>query len=81
MKITIDNSLQLAKPVKSFVLASVILAALLAAASTAEAQKFNYIQTQKSPLVLKAQGSFYIGGESVEQTEGELGSFGPAGHV
>lgn len=31
--------------------------------------------------MLKAQGSFFIGGETVEQTQVELGSFGPAGHI
>jgi pimeloyl-ACP methyl ester carboxylesterase len=31
--------------------------------------------------VLKAQGSFYVGGETVEQTQAELGSFGPAGRI
>jgi pimeloyl-ACP methyl ester carboxylesterase len=31
--------------------------------------------------VLKAQGSFYVGGETVEQTRDELGSFGPGGHI
>jgi pimeloyl-ACP methyl ester carboxylesterase len=81
MRITIKSNLRPANPLNSFVLASVILAALLSAAITARAQKFNDVQTQKSPLVLKAQGSFYVGGESVEQTEGELGSFGPAGHI
>jgi pimeloyl-ACP methyl ester carboxylesterase len=31
--------------------------------------------------VLKAQGSFFIGGKKVQQTEGELGNLGPAGHI
>ncbi len=31
--------------------------------------------------MLKAQGSFFVGGEQVEQTHVELGSFGPAGHI
>jgi pimeloyl-ACP methyl ester carboxylesterase len=32
-------------------------------------------------LVLKAQGSFFVGGEKVEQTQGELGNLGPGGHI
>jgi len=31
--------------------------------------------------VLKAQGSFFIGGEKVEQSEVELGNLGPGGHI
>ena len=31
--------------------------------------------------MLKAQGSFFVGGEKVEQTEVELGSLGPGGHI
>ena len=31
--------------------------------------------------MLKAQGSFFIGGEKVEQTQGELGDLGPGGHI
>ena len=34
-----------------------------------------------TPLVLKAQGSFFVGGEKVEQTQGELGDLGPGGHI
>jgi pimeloyl-ACP methyl ester carboxylesterase len=44
------------------------------------AQSFDNLQTPQSPLVLKAQGSFFVGGESVAQTEGQVG-FGPPGHV
>lgn len=45
------------------------------------AQSFDNIQQSKDPLILKAQGSFYVGGELVEQTRDELGSFGPGGHI
>ena len=31
--------------------------------------------------MLKAQGSFFVGGEKVEQTQGELGDLGPGGHI
>ena len=36
------------------------------AGGTAQQQKA--LQTQREPLVLKAQGSFYVGGESVKQS-------------
>src|ERR1700704_1888114 len=39
------------------------------------------LQIPKDTLVLKAQGSFYVGGETVKQTRGELGNFGPAGQI
>ncbi|WP_217705829.1 alpha/beta fold hydrolase [Peristeroidobacter soli] len=45
------------------------------------AQALQDVQTASAPLVLKAQGSFYIGGEKVEQTQGELGNLGPGGHI
>lgn len=48
---------------------------------TPKAQGLRDLQTQRSPLVLKAQGSFFVGGDVVEQTQVELGSFGPAGHI
>jgi pimeloyl-ACP methyl ester carboxylesterase len=32
-------------------------------------------------VVLKAQGSFFVGGEKVEQTQAELGNLGPGGHI
>jgi pimeloyl-ACP methyl ester carboxylesterase len=54
---------------------------LLGMTITAGAQQLTDVQTPKTPLVLKAQGSFYVGGDVVEQTQVELGSFGPAGHI
>jgi alkylhydroperoxidase/carboxymuconolactone decarboxylase family protein YurZ/pimeloyl-ACP methyl ester carboxylesterase len=45
------------------------------------AQAIKDVQTPDTPLVLKAQGSFFIGGEKVEQTQGELGNLGPGGHI
>ena len=45
------------------------------------AQDFNTLQVASSPLTLKAQGSFYIGGDVVEQSNHQLGSFSPAGHI
>jgi pimeloyl-ACP methyl ester carboxylesterase len=45
------------------------------------AQALKDVQTPDAPLVLKAQGSFFVGGEKVEQTQGELGDLGPGGHI
>ncbi len=58
-----------------------MLAGVLGGASTVMAQALKDLQTPDTPLVLKAQGSFYVGGEQSEQTEVELGSLGPAGHI
>ena len=43
------------------------------------AQALKEVKTPDKPLVLKAQGSFFVGGEKVEQTAGELGGLGPGG--
>lgn len=48
------------------------------AASPAFAQSLKSLQVTDEPLTLKARGSFYVGGESVEQSHVELGSRGPA---
>jgi alkylhydroperoxidase/carboxymuconolactone decarboxylase family protein YurZ/pimeloyl-ACP methyl ester carboxylesterase len=45
------------------------------------AQGLKDVQVPDTPLVLKAQGSFFIGGEKVEQTQGALGDLGPGGHI
>jgi pimeloyl-ACP methyl ester carboxylesterase len=62
-------------------LAGVALASLLVTGIGAEAQALCDVQTPNTPLVLKAQGSFFVGGEKAEQTEVELGSLGPGGHI
>jgi pimeloyl-ACP methyl ester carboxylesterase len=41
-------------------------------AVSAEAQSLKSLKTPAEPLVLKARGSFYVGGRSVEQTAGEI---------
>ncbi len=58
-----------------------MLGGVLGTETRTEAQKFTDLQTPKTPLVLKSQGSFYVGGDVVEQTRDELGSFGPAGRI
>ena len=45
------------------------------------AQALTDLQTPDTPLVLKAQGSFFVGGEKAEQTQVELGGLGPGGHI
>ena len=62
----------------AFVAATV---AALGLSGAAEAQALKDVQTADTPLVLKAQGSFFVGGETVEQTAGELGDLGPGGHI
>ena len=39
----------------------------------ATAQALKDVQQPDAPLVLKAQGSFFVGGDKVEQTQGQLG--------
>ncbi len=46
-----------------------------------EAQNIADIHPASTPLVLKSQGSFYVGGESERQTREELGGICPEGHV
>jgi pimeloyl-ACP methyl ester carboxylesterase len=45
------------------------------------AQALKDVQTPSTPLVLKAQGSFFVGGEKVDQTRVELGDLGPEGKI
>jgi pimeloyl-ACP methyl ester carboxylesterase len=66
---------------QSVILTLGALALVLAIRTPAHAQELKALQTPKDPLVLKAQGSFYMGGETVKQTRGELGNFGPAGQI
>ncbi len=50
-------------------------------AGNAVAQALKDVRTPDTPLVLKAQGSFFVGGEKAEQTQVELGDLGPGGHI
>ena len=59
----------------------VALTTVCGAGSSVLAQSLKDVQTSDTPLVLKAQGSFFVGGEKVEQTQGELGDLGPGGHI
>ncbi len=49
--------------------------------SSAFAQQYATIATSPAPLTLKAQGSFYLGGELESQTTDELGGICPPGHI
>jgi pimeloyl-ACP methyl ester carboxylesterase len=62
-------------------LAGAVIAGVLATADGATAQALKDVQTPDTPLVLKAQGSFFVGGEKAEQTQSELGNLGPGGHI
>jgi pimeloyl-ACP methyl ester carboxylesterase len=59
----------------------VAVAGWLGAPGSLSAQDIKSLQTPAKPLVLKAQGSFFIGGEKSEQTQVELGGLGPGGHI
>jgi pimeloyl-ACP methyl ester carboxylesterase len=59
----------------------VIAAGILAASTGVMAQGLKDVQTADQPLILKAQGSFFVGGDKVEQTPSELGDLGPGGHI
>ena len=58
-----------------------VAVAVLGAPVAAIAQELREVKTPDKPLVLKAQGSFFVGGEKVEQTADELGGLGPGGHI
>jgi pimeloyl-ACP methyl ester carboxylesterase len=66
---------------QSVVIVGVILAGVLGPATGAVAQALQDVQTADTPLVLKAQGSFFVGGEKAEQTRVELGELGPGGPI
>ena len=67
--------------VRSAIVAGVGLAGVPGTAGTVMAQALKDVQAADTPLVLKAQGSFFVGGEKVEQAQGELGDLGPGGHI
>ena len=63
------------------IIASATFAAVLAVAVDVRAQALKDVQIADKPLTLKAQGSFFVGGDKVQQTQGELGDLGPGGHI
>jgi len=66
---------------RSSILVSAALTGVLGTVVNVMAQGLKDVKVPDTPLVLKAQGSFFIGGEKVEQTQGELGDLGPGGHI
>jgi pimeloyl-ACP methyl ester carboxylesterase len=69
------------KFLQSVVLASAIFLSNFGAGGNAVGQEAKDIRSSSSPLVLKTRGSFFVGGERVEQTQAELGNFGPADQI
>ena len=57
------------------------IAAVFLMSGDSTAQALSDVQASNTPLVLKAQGSFFVGGEKVARTQSELGNLGPGGHV
>ncbi len=66
---------------RSAILVGTTVIAVIGASTGTLAQALKDVQPPDTPLVLKAQGSFFVGGEKVEQTTGELGDLGPGGHI
>jgi pimeloyl-ACP methyl ester carboxylesterase len=66
---------------RSAILVGASAAAVLGTPAVVMAQAIKDLQTSDTPLVLKAQGSFFVGGEKAEQTRGELGDLGPGGQI
>ncbi len=54
---------------------------LLAAAAPLASQSFRDLKMPDKPLVLAAQGSFFVGGQKSRQTRVELGNLGPEGNI
>ena len=66
---------------RSAILVGFTLVAVVGTAGNVTAQALKDVQTADTPLVLKAQGSFFVGGEKAEQTRVELGDLGPEGQI
>lgn len=65
---------------RSAIPVGLFLAGLLGTPGGAVGQALKDVKTPDTPLVLKAQGSFFVGGEKAEQTQVQIG-LGPGGHV
>lgn len=65
---------------RSAILSGAIAVAVCGAVDV-RAQALKDVKIPDTPLVLKAQGSFFVGGEKAEQPQGELGDLGPGGHI
>ena len=60
---------------------AVSVTSAFAAVVNVHAQALKDMQTPDTPLVLKAQGSFFVGGDKIEQTRSEVGDLAPGGHI
>ena len=67
--------------IRLVMVAGCAVAGVLGSGAGVHAQALKDVQVADTPLVLKAQGSFFVGGAKVEQTQGELGDLGPGGHI
>ena len=63
------------------VVIAVAFTTILGTGASVLAQALKDVQPPDTPLVLKAQGSFFVGGDKVEQTQRELGDLGPGRHI
>jgi pimeloyl-ACP methyl ester carboxylesterase len=61
--------------IRSLVPAGAILASILGLPMSADAQSFEDLRAPDSPLVLKALGSFYVGGRTVSASTTEIGLY------
>ena len=75
------SSAQHINVIRSSFIVGAALSAVLGTPVDVGAQGLKDVKTPETPLVLKAQGSFFVGGEKVDQTQGELGDLGPGGHI
>ena len=75
------RSWRVSKSSRASIVAGAAVAFVIGTATHAQSQTIADVKTPDTPLVLKAQGSFFVGGDRVEQTAGELGDLGPGGHI
>jgi pimeloyl-ACP methyl ester carboxylesterase len=75
------RSWRFSKSSRASIVVGAAVAAVIGTEIEVQGQALKDVQTPDTPLVLKAQGSFFVGGEKVVQTQGELGELGPGGHI
>lgn len=63
------------------IVSATTLACVIGTGIVAPAQTIQSLKTPDTPLVLKAQGSFFVGGEKADQTRAALGDLAPGGHI
>lgn len=67
---------------RSIIPFGIFFVGILSTPDGAVAQELKDIKIPDTPLVLAAQGSFFVGGDPVGQTQEQLGGIlGPAGHI